>query len=126
MGLDTYASRTPGDVELTAEDTAAFEAAAPQLCGGMYSGGEASFRGKIYDGLILEATGESLYQEWITPEAVKQLAEKLGEYAPQQLAAISESIEVSEDRMLSAGECVELQKFLRVCAEQGLGLVGWW
>jgi hypothetical protein len=122
MGLDTYASRKADRVELTPEDEAAFTAADPQLCGGMYSGGKASFRGKVYDVLILETTGSSLYQEWIPPEEVKAMFDRLGAYTPAELAAISEQV----DEQHTAWECAELQKFFRVCAERGLGLIGWW
>ena len=128
MGLDTYASRAAGDVELTDEDERAFEEAAPQLCGGIVSGAMSSFRGKIYDTLILEATGYSLYEEWIAPEMVKAMSAKLGAYAPAQLAAVSEKVDGDFDpkRAHGAAECAELQKFFRICAERGLGLVGWW
>lgn len=50
MGLDNYASRTPGDVSLTEEDERAFAASGAQLCGGILSGGDSSFRGKVYCG----------------------------------------------------------------------------
>jgi hypothetical protein len=125
MGLDTYASRKADRIELTPEDEAAFTAANPQLCGGMYSGGEASFRGKVYDVLIMEATGSSLYQEWISPEEVKGMSDRLGAYTPAQLAPISEKEDGRYDQH-NAGACAELQKFFRVCAERGLGLLGWW
>lgn len=128
MGLDTYASRQPGDVELTPEDEAAFAAADVQLCGGIFSGSDGSFRGKIYDSLVLEATGASLYQEWIPPEQVKEMSERLNAYTSSQLAAISEKVDGSFDRSRahSAEACAELQAFFRVCAERGLGLLGWW
>ena len=44
LGLDTYASRTVGTSDLTAEDEMAFDAAGIELCGGFNSGGSGSFR----------------------------------------------------------------------------------
>ena len=59
MGLDTFASRVPGTVTLDAADERAFDGL--ELCGGIFSGDGGSFRGKIYDELILGVTGVSLY-----------------------------------------------------------------
>lgn len=128
MGLDSFASRNPDDIELTPEDETAFKAAGAELCGGMYSGGEGSFRGKIYDELIRETTGSSLYQEWIDPQAVRKISSTLDTYSPEQLSAISAKVDGAVDPSLvhNANECANLQVFLRVCATQGLGLIGWW
>jgi len=69
MGLDTYASRSPGDVELTGEDEQAFEQAAIGLCGGMMSGdGGSSFRGKVYLDVVDRVAGASLGAEWTLPK----------------------------------------------------------
>lgn len=128
MGLDSFASRNPDEIELTPEDEAAFKAANGELCGGMYSGAAGSFRGKIYDDLIRDATGISLYQEWIPPEEIRRLSDKLDTYSPEQLAAVSEKVDGAIDSSLTHGanECTDLQTFFRVCAVQGLGLIGWW
>lgn len=40
MGVDSYASRNPGEIELSEEDVRAFEEAAIDLCGGIASDGE--------------------------------------------------------------------------------------
>ena len=120
MGLDTYASNSPDDVVLSPEDEQAFLEAEINLCGGMYSGGEGSFRGKVYSLLILEITGFSLHQEWIPPETVREMYAALLNCDPEQ--AILESGEA--DR--SSNEILELRKFFRVCNERGLGLINWW
>ena len=75
MGLDTFAARTPQDEELGEKDSRAF--AGIVLCGGMHSGSDGCFRGKVYDSLIEGVTGVSLYQEWITPEVVREMAAAL-------------------------------------------------
>jgi hypothetical protein len=115
MGLDTYASRSPEDIALTEEDLQAFSEANIELCGGIYSGGEGSFRGKVYATAILEITGRGLYQEWIPPETVREMYAALQACDPQ---------EDSWDRV-TPQEILELRRFFKVCSERGLGLINW-
>ena len=76
MGLDNYASRSPGEVELTAEDQQAFAQASIELCGGFWSGGDggSSFRGKVYVAVVARVAGASLTKEWVPPEEVGEIA----------------------------------------------------
>lgn len=119
MGLDTYAMRGP-DKELTIEDLKAFQTADIQLCGGILSGPPDSFRGKVYDGLIQEITGESLYQEWIPPKRVKKMYEALMKCNPKEAAKGDYVYSITE------ADTIDLRKFSRVCAERNLGLWGFW
>lgn len=120
MGLDTFAQRGPGQ-DLTEEDEEAFAAVEIQLCGGLLSGGGSSFRGKVYSRLVHAITGESLYEEWIPPERVKAMHEALVRCDPQEFA------DDHDERFGDVDEAVaNLREFFRVCAERGLGLVGWW
>ena len=117
------AARTPNPWGLTDDDVAAFNAAAPDLCGGMYSGGDGSFRGKVYVELVRMVTGVSLNQEWIPPETVRFMADAFEDTDPEQTTARFE-----EERRY--GDCSpedirQLGAFFRVCADRGLGLVGW-
>ena len=118
MGLDTYASRSPDDIELTEEDIQAFEEADIFLCGGIFSGGGGSFRGKVYALLISEITGESLFQEWIPPEIVRKMYDTLVKYNPEE--AVQEF-----GYRNTAGEYLDLCKFFKICSQRGLGLIGW-
>jgi hypothetical protein len=106
MGLDTFAS-PHGQDSLTDEQKQAFMDANIHLCGGMFSGNgnDGSFRGKVYNHIFEAATDESLYQEWIPPERVDFMRDRMGEYLD---------------------EVENLYRFLCVCTEHGLGLVGWW
>ena len=119
MGLDTYAMRG-SDIELTKEDLAAFEAADIQLCEGVPSGLTYGFRGKVYDDLVLEITGESLYQDWIPPKRVKRMYEALAKCNPEEAAKGNYFYSITES------DVVNLRKFFKVCAERNLGLVGSW
>jgi hypothetical protein len=120
MGLDTFASNTSDAVRLTQAQEQAFEDAQIQLCGGMFSGGGGSFRGKIYSALISQITGVSLYEAWIPPEKVRAMYRKLAAVDLQTAEAQYDLWNLHPDEIL------ELQKFFRVCAEQDLGLIGWW
>jgi hypothetical protein len=86
MGLDTYAARSPGNIELTEEDIQAFQEADISLCGGLISGdgNDGSFRGKVYVMLVLEITDENLAQDWITPETVRKMYASLLACGPEE------------------------------------------
>lgn len=121
MGLDTFASRSPDDIELNPEDTQAFQDADIQLAGGIFSGGnDGSFRGKIYQILIREITGVSLLQDWIPPETVREMSQALADCDPQ------EAIDGSDTWDRTPDDILELRKFFKVCAVRNLGLVNWW
>jgi hypothetical protein len=123
MGLDTYASRTEGDVELTPEDEEAFTKAGIELCGGMYSGeGGSSFRGKVYLDVVDRVADVWLSQDWIPPEEVRRI------WVAFERA--DEDVVVEESKgdhyPVTVEEVENLRAFFRVCAERGLGLIGWY
>ena len=130
MGLDNYAARRP-EGGLTEEDRQAFAQAGIDLCGGLESDGTVSFRGKVYNTLVEEITGVRLYQEWIAPEVARQMAEALNEYSAEELAEIWDEVEplpayLGPEAGHSERETADLQRFFAICAERGLGLIGWW
>ena len=100
--------------------TKTFEAAGPNLCGGMFSGCRDSFRGKVYAGLIHGITGQSLYEHFIPPERVKAMYEALRDCDPSK-------IDVYDNRLSEPEEQIKnLRKFFKVCAERNLGIAGSW
>jgi hypothetical protein len=118
MGLDNFASRSAEDIDLTEEDIQAFADANIELCGGIFSGDGGSFRGKVYAELILDLTGESLYQEWIPPETVHEMYKAIAAY----------ELFMSGDSQAGGSmdiEIPDLRKFFKVCSDRGLGLIGW-
>jgi hypothetical protein len=123
MGLDNFASRTPGEVSLTEEDELAFTDAGIELCGSMYTDGISSFRGKVYALFVREVTGESLSEEWLPPQTVSEMADKLAACDPYTAA---ERLDLFKDAVPSVGEIRDLQLFFSICVERGLGLIGWW
>jgi hypothetical protein len=119
MGLDTYASNASGNIELSEEDSQAFKDADITLCGGLFSGNDGSFRGKVYANYVYEVTGESLYETWLPPETVRKMH--------HAMAAYQRSPEQDASSMLPTQfEHEALCKFFKVCSERGLGLVGWY
>ena len=75
MGLDSYWVKVvaPGQ---TAEPVL-FDPPL-QLCGGMFSGGNSSFRGKVYAEMIEAISDISLYQELMPNDQVHAIADALG------------------------------------------------
>jgi len=122
MGLDNFISRSPGDVVLTPEDERVFAESGIGLCGGMYSDGVTSFRGKVYELFVAEVTEESLLEEWLPPATVAAMAEKLAACDPD---TARERLDLDEDFVPSPGEIRDLQKLFRVCADRGLGIIAW-
>jgi hypothetical protein len=126
MGLDTFVSRSPDRPTLTAEDRATFAASGIELCGGMYSDGLTSIRGKVYAELVHQVTGISLYEHWIEPGEVTRLARALDVRSADDLARVWDTLDAPGGPGHSSHETAQLQQFFDICAERGLGLIGWW
>jgi hypothetical protein len=122
LGLDNFISRSPGEVVLTAEDERAFVESGIGLCGGMYSDGVTSFRGKIYELFVAGVTGESLFEEWLPPATVAEMSDKLAACDPD---TVGEQLDLDADFVPSPGEIRDLQKLFRICADRGLGITAW-
>ena len=87
MGLDSIISRSPDEVVLTPEDERTLTEPGIDLCGGVFSNGVTSFRGKVCDLFVSEVTGVSLSQEWIPPETLAEMADKLTACDPDTVGA---------------------------------------
>ena len=123
MGLDNYASRSPGDVVLSPEDEEVFASAGVELCGGIVSGdGGSSFRGKVYLDVVDRVAGVSLGQEWIAPEEIHRIWVAFERADEQSVAAEAEG----DHYPVTVEEVEQLRAFFRICAERDLGLIGWW
>ena len=122
MGLDSIISRSPNKIRLPAADKRALNESGIELCGGMYSDGVTSFRGKVYNMFVLKVTGVSLYEEWIPPETISEMADALAKVDPE---TIGEQLGLGEYFTPSPSEVRNLQKLFRLCAERGLGIIAW-
>jgi len=119
MGLDTYASRSPGDVVLTPEDEAVFKALDLKLCEWI---GDGSFRGKVYIDVVDAVAGVCLTMEWITPEEVAEMAAAFEACDPAEVSQATKD----DHYPASAAEVRALRHLPRLCADRGLGFVGSW
>lgn len=142
MGLDTYAGRIPVDFfdpdldETTVDDDFGctrrdlwalrrVERKRGRANGGGCLFGANYFRGKLYADLIQFVTGVWIYQTWIPPETVKEMAEAFERREPEETIRAFRA----DDRAIydhDPAEVSDLTAFFRVCADRGLGLVGSW
>jgi len=123
MGLDTFAvlPQRVGTEEYTPAPDWPF--AGIELCGGIFSGGSgsSSFRGKVYNDYISEVTGVSLYQEYIPPARVREMALAL-EVAVQRYSDEG----FKEFGLTGREEAEALARWFRIAAENGYALYNWW
>ncbi len=122
MGLDNIISRSPDEAVLTPEDEEALAESGVNLCGGLFSDGVTSFRGKVYDSFVLEVTGESLYREWLPPETLAEMADELTACDPE---TVCEQLDLGERFTPTPDEIRDLRRLFRICADRGLGLIAW-
>lgn len=117
MGLDTYPSRTAGECLLTTEDEAALADLDLSLCG---AGLHGSFRGKVYEDVVHRVTGgvRSLYELWMEPEQVAELAAAFAACDPDGVAHATKD----DYYPVTADEVRALTRLFRLCADRGLGL----
>ncbi|MGB9848853.1 MAG: hypothetical protein ACPLSY_03365 [Moorellaceae bacterium] len=127
MGLDVYAVRPftceNGEYPLAPEE--AFRGV-PRLAGGWAADGGCGpyFRGTPYAAYILDITGVSLYQDFIPPEVVGEMAAKL-EKAAAEGRTTYQDVE-GEVQEVSLEEIRALAAWFRVCAENGYAVAGSW
>jgi hypothetical protein len=122
MGLDNYVSRSPDEVVLTPEDERTITETGISLCGSLNSDGITSFRGKVYERFVTAVTGESLYEDWLPPETLAAMAEKLDACDPDTLGA---RLGLDPDSIPSESEILDLRRLFHLCAARGLGIIAW-
>lgn len=121
MGLDNFASKSEVILKLSDKDIEAFKKENINLCEGTFSDGEVSFRGKVYEKVVLEITGVSLFEYWIPPEKVYEMWQDFENCNLEEYANDHPGV-----RHLDPDSINELRKFFMVCAKRKLGLIGWW
>lgn len=89
------------------------------VCGGIFSGhGNSSFRGKVYNNLIEEVTGVSLYQEEIPNSTILEMGRKLGQIPFDDVKKIAPNIEQKE--------FFDVVLMFQTHGKAGHSLRGWW
>lgn len=109
MGLDNFWVLPEGKEEISFSPEL-------HLCGGMFSGhGQGSFRGKVYDEIVSEITGVSLYTDEIDNQTIQEMADKL--------------VKTKYDRQLfdcTEEEFRDLRVMFSVYADAGASLKSWY
>lgn len=117
MGLDNYPSRGAGECVLTPDDEAALAELDLPLSG---FGPHGSFRGKVYEEVVHRVTAgaRSLYELWMLPEGVGELAAAFEVCDPEEVAQASKN----DYYPVTADEVRALRDLFRLFADRGLGL----
>lgn len=129
MGLDTFAVRNSAVADKTEplENTLFPEDVIRHLCGGLFSGGGASFRGKVYEDFVMFATNDqyTLYEEMIDNEDVAKIADALEDAANEDSFARF-NYGGRNGYKITLDEAKALAKWFRIVADEGGNVAGWW
>ena len=129
MGLDTYAYYPKGHPKYSSDENVSNmlpDELFPenQLCGGMFSGGGPSFRGKVYNEWVEYATGYSLYEEEIPVEDVKEIYYRLSN--ANELIFTEFNEEGRNDYDITWNQVQDLTKWFGVVVKEKAVVCGWW
>jgi hypothetical protein len=128
MGLDTYAYYGGLSPQATAEgDNMMPDHLFPpnRLCGGLFSGGGASFRGKVYNEWIEWCTNGkyTLYTEELSENQVRDIYDAL--YRKQEDTYYKQFVrETGSD--ITYGQTIDLLKWFEIVVDNKGVVVGWW
>jgi hypothetical protein len=123
VSWDIFVSRVEGEWSFTKEDLQAFLDAKINLGHWVCIEDQISFSGRIYDDLLFQITGQSLFSSWTPPTRVKEIYNMFMRCDPEE--EIRKYKYNDNDRFKFSVENIwELRKFFRVCAERDLGLIG--
>jgi hypothetical protein len=114
MGLDTYAVY-PNDDDNDRGDFVPDDIfSGINLCGGMFSGGGSSFRGKVYSETIEHITGVNLYSEsYISSSRVKDMAHMLKKHVNR----------VGRDNV--GDDVINIYKWFKIAGKNGFAIYNW-
>ena len=118
MGLDTFAGYPRNHPKYEGEGGETFSLIPSELfpennlCGGLFSGGGNSFRGKVYNEMIEDITNISLYNEVIPLRYVKDMVSRIERHI---------SIHKNTDP-----ELLYLLGWFQVVVKEEAAIYGWW
>jgi hypothetical protein len=92
------------------------------LCGGIFSGGGNSFRGKVYDDLVEFFSGYSLYKDILEPDEVLEISTALTNITESQF----NSVYTSNRYEITYEEVKQLAEWFRVVASENGSVVSWY
>ena len=118
MGLDTFPSRAGDRVTLTPRTTPPWRRSTCRCASGLAP----ALRGKVYLSIVYAVAGMSLCEDWIPPQDVARLAAAFEACDPEAAADASKD----DHYPVTAREVRALRDLFRLCADRGIGLLGWW
>jgi hypothetical protein len=129
MGLDNFAVYPYGhpkhdpnpDVSKSMEPSL-FEGI--NLCGGLFTDGGSSFRGKVYAGLVEDVSGYSLFDDLITNEGVGEICRAFEDFTVQDFDNWNNQGYNTYD--LSWKDVLQLRSYFFIVYENGGAIESWW
>jgi len=115
MGLDNFFVKMCGPGETA--DPVHFDPPLA-LCGGMFSGGNGSFRGKVYADFVGKVSGLDLYADQSDPGALVEAADAI--------AAWLQDNPMDESDRLDRREVFDLERAFRAYGNAGYLLISWY
>ena len=96
-----------------------------KLCGGLFSGGGNSFRGKVYDNWVEYCTGVSLYEDEIPADVVEQMYTTLSKLTnPVIFGEFNGS--GSNTYGIDFEQAQDLLEWFKVVKDEGATIISWW
>jgi hypothetical protein len=131
MGLDTYAVYGKGHHKYN-DDPQASNLVPDELfpknnlCGGLFSGGGNSFRGKVYNDWVEYCTGVSLYEEEIPADVVEQMYKALSKQTNPVIFGEFNNSGCNDTYQIDFEQAQDILEWFKVVNDEGASIVGWW
>lgn len=131
MGLDTYAAYGKDHHKFNHDPEASNlvpDELFPKnkLCGGMFSGGGNSFRGKVYNDWVEYCTGVSLYEEEIPADVVEQMYKALSNLTNPVIFAEFNNSGCNDTYQIDFEHAQDILEWFKVVKDEGASIIGWW
>lgn len=96
---------------------------ANNLCGGMFSGGGNSFRGKVYNDVVEFFTNYTLYEDILEPDQVLEIATVLNEVTEERF---NKEFAPYNNWEISYKEVQQLAEWFHIVAEENGSVISWY
>jgi hypothetical protein len=93
------------------------------LCGGMFSGGGNSFRGKVYDEVVQFFTNYTLYEDILEPDQVREIATMLNEVTEERF---NQEFAPHNGWEITYNQVQQLAEWFHIVAEEDGSVISWY
>lgn len=93
------------------------------LCGGMFSGGGNSFRGKVYDEVVQFFTNYTLYEDILEPNQVREIATMLNEVTEERF---NQEFAPHNRWEITYNQVQQLAEWFHIVAEENGSVISWY